>query len=481
MTLERIEITPFAVIAGDILQQRRTGYLTIIKPPLRRVLYWSQGELVLSTSSAPEDSLATFLVRRGVASAIDAAMMSAEDQTDAVARFHESGVLDLSTRQTLLREWLSSQFVPLFSLDEGTSAFTEDAPISPDKRVFMQSSAALLLEGVRSITNGLILRRSLGDLQRDIAPSRDSRFPIETLPLTEPERRVAESLKERQSIEAFLKQFSHDSVTAGKVVIALMALGTFTTVFKSEPAPTEMMNADDMQRDLALLAAIGSSDQRSLRAVAMSRQLASMDNYQVLELARGATRADIIAAGDEMKRRYDPGTYPPIVRESLQTIIRRVDEAVSVLKDFYRRQTYDTMLQQRSARGASDELQKRAAQASIAEQNFAKARGLATDGDYYGAIVLLKQAVNFEPTHAQAWLLLGQCQERNPKWTREAIESYQHALSVDPQNVDALIALGDLYKAQGMVSRALSCYEDVLKVAPDNAEASSRRSELKRR
>ena len=38
VSLERIEITPFAVIVGEILQNRGTGYLTIIKPPIRKVL-----------------------------------------------------------------------------------------------------------------------------------------------------------------------------------------------------------------------------------------------------------------------------------------------------------------------------------------------------------------------------------------------------------------------------------------------------------
>ena len=52
MSLERIEITPFAVMVGDVLQQRRTGHLTIVRAPLRKVLYWSQGELVLITSAA---------------------------------------------------------------------------------------------------------------------------------------------------------------------------------------------------------------------------------------------------------------------------------------------------------------------------------------------------------------------------------------------------------------------------------------------
>ena len=111
LSLERIEITPFAVIVGDILQHRSTGDLTIIKPPLRKVLYFSLGELVLSTSSAPEDSLADFLVRRGVLAGDRAAQMMPEDPTSAVARFHESGLLELSWRQTLVREWLATQFV----------------------------------------------------------------------------------------------------------------------------------------------------------------------------------------------------------------------------------------------------------------------------------------------------------------------------------------------------------------------------------
>jgi len=72
VSLERIEITPFAVIVGELLQERRTGNLTVIRAPLRKVLYWSQGELVLITSSAPEDSLSDFLVRRGVLAALSA-------------------------------------------------------------------------------------------------------------------------------------------------------------------------------------------------------------------------------------------------------------------------------------------------------------------------------------------------------------------------------------------------------------------------
>ncbi|HKB79865.1 MAG TPA: tetratricopeptide repeat protein, partial [Thermoanaerobaculia bacterium] len=364
------------------------------------------------------------------------------------------------------------QFVPLFSLDEGTAAFSEDEPLVPEKRVFLLSPETLVLEGIRSITNGLVLRRSLGDLKREIAPARQSRLSIEATPLSESERRIAESLRERQTIEAFLKQFATESVTAAKVVIAMMALGLFAIVDQTSEEVPEI-NTADMQRDLELLAAIGSSDQRSLRAVALSRQLTSMDHYQVLDVPRAASRAQIITASEEHKKRYDPATYPPIVRESIQTINRRIDEATLTLRDPVRRQAYDKLMHQQGGRG-QPEMQKRLTQRVIAEQNFEKAKELSITGDYYGAIVLLRQAVEFAPDHAPAWYLLGQCQERNPKWRRDAAESYQRALSIDPNDVDSLISLGDLYRAEGMASRAQACYEDVLKIQADNQQARSR-------
>lgn len=481
MSLDRIEITPFAVIAGDILQNRLTGYLTIIRPPIRKVLYWSQGELVLITSAAPEDSLGDFLVRRGAIPADRAFQMLTEDPTDVVAKFHEAGLLDLSQRQTLLREWTAAQFLPLFSLDEGTSAFTDDEALEPEKRVFLQSTAALVIEGVRSITNGLVLRRSLGDLKREIRLAREGRFDLETIPLTDVERRIVHALQHPETIEAFLKHFSTESVTAARVAISMTALGVFEFVDYSNQEQTAVGSFDDMQRDLELLAAIGSNDQRSLRAVGLSRQLASLDHYALLGVPRAAPRQLIISAADDLKKQYDPSTYPPIVRDAVQAIHRRIDEALSLLKDQAKRTAYDKALSQPGRGGAESSLQQRITQRSIAEQNFAKARHLASENDFYGAIVLLKQAVQFAPDNAQAWYLLGSCQERNPKWRRDAAESFQKALSIDPENTDILISLGDLYKAEGMISRAQTCYEDVLRVIPDHAEARSRLANLKKK
>lgn len=479
MSLERIEITPFAAIAGEILQLRKSGYLTILRPASRKVLYWAHGELVMAASSVAEESLAEFLVRRGAVPADRAAALLAAPPDDVVAQVHESGLMDLSTRQTLLREWLSAMFLPLFSLDEGTAAFTDDDALPPEKRVFLQSTAALLIEGIRSITNGLVLRRSLGDFKRTIHLDPGSRYSIESLPLNEEERTIASSLTEPMSIEALLKKFPHQSLPAARVIIGMLALGVYAE--PRERAQASPADFADMQRDMELLAAIGSNDPRSLRAIGFSRQLAGLDHYQLLNVPRAATRTQVLASAEDLRRQYDIATYPPVLRESLVKINRRIEEAVDALTDPARRATYDRLLQSRSGGdGGGANIQQRLTQQSIGRQNFAKAKELTTQGDYYGAIVLLKQAVNFIPDHAEAWALLGACQERNPKWRREAAESFQRSLSIDPNNVEAMISLGDLYKSEGMISRAQTCYEDVLKISSENQQAKSRLQALKK-
>ena len=114
--------------------------------------------------------------------------------------FHESGLLDLSSRQTLLREWMTAQFVPLFSLDEGTAAFTDDHAIEPEKRVFLQSTAAARARRhPRASPMDCVLRRSLGDLKREIEPERDAAALARHAAADRAERKIADALHEPQT------------------------------------------------------------------------------------------------------------------------------------------------------------------------------------------------------------------------------------------------------------------------------------------
>lgn len=479
VNLERLEIHPFALLAGEVVQEKRTGTLNVMSSSVRRTLYWSGGELVLAQSNAPDEQLGSYLARQGAVSAEAAHQIDSVNDLRSVGRLHELGVLDSATRAPLLRDWLRAVTEPLFSLAEGTAVFQDEPAVPPEERVFVPSTVSFLLDGIRRISNGLTIRAALGDMKRSIVLAHNPAVAVDELPLNDVESRVVEAIREPAPIESLLKSFSTESAAAARAVIGLLAFGTAKIHDPSDARPTSAADAET-QRDLMLLASLASGDEQSLNIIRYARQVDSLDYYELLDLPRAATRAQIMTRADELRQRYNPAAYVPAVREYVTRIADRIEAAAAVLKDPLRRPEYDRVLATGGRQKATSQaIQQRLARKDIAEQNYRKAQDLTIMSDYYGAIVLLRQAVEFAPEHAEAWHLLGSCQERNPKWRREAAESYHRALTLDPNSTEVLISLGDLYRNQGLVSRAQACYDDVLKIEPENPEAKSRLKALR--
>lgn len=477
MSLDRLEIRPPAEIIGEIVAGRGTGALTFVTHYERTVLYWSLGDLILAHSSQPDNTLGAFLTRKNLIASNQAAAFVTPDPTDVAECIFATPLIDDSLKQSLLREWTASIFLPVLSLDEGTVAFEEGDAIPPEKRVFIPSTAGLVLEGIRSITNGLVLKRSLGDATRTIRRARESRFTITNIPLTKDEIRIARGLEEPIPIGELLKKFPGESALAARTIIAMMTLGAFEVHTEDAIVATE--DIDQSERDLELMAAIGPSDHRSLRAVGFARQMNQVDYYHMFGVARGATRNEIEKHYESLKKEFDPMKYPPVVRPTTQDIQSRLDEAHRVLTSRGLRNDYDRLLAEGHG-GNHEAIHRMLVKRSIAEENFTRASEHASLGNYYDAIVLLRQTVRYVPDHADAWYLLGTCQRQNPKWAREAMESMQRAIAANPNFVDAILTLGDLYRAGGLTARARACYEDVLAIEPGHGEAATRLKTLKK-
>ena len=469
MTLERLEIKTFPNIIRDILQERRSGVLTVVAGGSRRLIHWAYGDLVLVESDQPDERLRTFLQKKGLITAENAKELEQVGSRNAVLHFTEVDMVPSSVRHSVLREWISSVVTGLFSLDAGTSVFDDGDPLAPEQRIFL-STPALVLEGIRSIQSGLVLRNSLGDLKRKIEPVVDPPFEIETLPLTAEERGVVRSLEGPMVLQEVLKNAPSSSVVSSRTAIAMFTFGLWRDVVHR--AVTEG-GFDSTERDMQILAAI-SGDQKALRAVALSRQMENMDHYAFLDVPRAATRTQIVMKIEQMQQQFVPSAYPPAAKDAVAAIRKRLEEAGNLLGDADKRHAYDELLESRVAGASNRSLEQQAARKSLARQNFRKAEELFLKGDYHTATVLLQQAVKFEQNNAAVWHLLGMNQKNNPNWRRAAADSFHRALSIDPNRIDTMIALGDLYLEQGMLTRSRNFYEDVLKINPDHELAKSR-------
>ena len=73
--------------------------------------------------------------------------------------------------------------------------------------------------------------------------------------------------------------------------------------------------------------------------------------------------------------------------------------------------------------------------------------------------------------NAGEWLATALEYEADAHTRDEAIEAYDHALSIDPQNLDALLNCGTLCYEEGNLKKAAEYFGRALRVDPDNALA----------
>jgi tetratricopeptide (TPR) repeat protein len=477
LSLESLEITPLCTVIAPIISERDSGRLTVVVRDRRTDLWWVQGDLVLASTSAPALSIGAFLEKGGHIAPGAGAALREIDGPDLALRFFDASVVGSDRAGPLLREWIEGVVLPLFSLEEGNCAWIPGDALEPERRVFIPSTAALVLEGIRGISSGLALKRSIGDLTRRIEFAREPRFTLDVIPVNDDERRLAETLSEAATIGDFVKRAGREAVLAVRVAVEMLSLG----IYEIERADQKHEDKEEIERsarDLAIMSSLGTSDERSLRAFAFARHAERSDYYKLLDLPKGTTRSNIVANYERLRKLFDPSSYPVVLRPILNETIQTLDRAHDVLTSTAKRGEYDRLMSQ--GRGSDMRaVHKMIVRRSIAEANFTKARELVTEGEYHGAMMLLRQSVTYVPDYAEAWFLLSTCQQKNPNWKREAMESLQRAISANPNFTEAILTLGDLYRSAGLTARARACYEDVIAIEPENGEAKLRLKSLK--
>ncbi len=95
---------------------------------------------------------------------------------------------------------------------------------------------------------------------------------------------------------------------------------------------------------------------------------------------------------------------------------------------------------------------------SEAEYLIRQAREKAMGGDHATAINYLKQAIASNPRYAEAYTLLGDCQDCIGK-NEDAIASYNQALAIDPCHADAWFNKGMSLKKIGQSKEGSQCIE----------------------
>jgi len=93
-----------------------------------------------------------------------------------------------------------------------------------------------------------------------------------------------------------------------------------------------------------------------------------------------------------------------------------------------------------------------------AEYLVRQAQEKAMSGDHSSAINYLKKAIDRCPRYADAYTLLGNCQDCLDKH-EDAISSYDKALQIDPGDAETWFNKGMSLKKIGQINEAAQCFE----------------------
>ena len=100
---------------------------------------------------------------------------------------------------------------------------------------------------------------------------------------------------------------------------------------------------------------------------------------------------------------------------------------------------------------------------------FLQGYAFARQGQHAAAIESYERAIRISPEDEGSWLALGQSQSELGQ-TESAIQTYRQALRYRPESAQAYLALADLYQRQGRPDLAIPNYRECVRYDPNSAQ-----------
>ena len=232
------------------------------------------------------------------------------------------------------------------------------------------------------------------------------------------------------------------------------------------------------------------------------------DYYQLLGISRTAPDREIKRAYHDLARKLHPDKAPdPEEAKRLEDEFAAITKAYNTLKDLEKRREYDSKLAKEDdaaqaavvagtpasaaapseapsvataaasaskKSGAPMDRRMEAGRATMAERSFVKGNQLSNMGDHTRAIEFLETAIKNNPEEPRYLSALAAALMKARKGFTRAEEVAVRACELDPYNIDYKLILGNVYEKAGVISKAKTTYENVLKWDAENVEAANR-------
>jgi curved DNA-binding protein CbpA len=193
------------------------------------------------------------------------------------------------------------------------------------------------------------------------------------------------------------------------------------------------------------------------RIATLLREMGEATHYQFLGIEPTASALEVHEGFERTARLVHPDNALRLGLDgregALDVLFERATEAYLTLSGPDRRKQYDRELGPRlwTNRKPAPTVSK----AEEAARLYERARALAASEQVYSAIELLRQAVRTAPK-AEALVLLGTLEARNPHWLRAAEQHLEQALSLSPRTAGVAEALKEVREKRARLAAGQS-------------------------
>jgi tetratricopeptide (TPR) repeat protein len=535
-------------VLRELYVGRKTGVLSFSRNDERRNLHVRGGHIVNADTSVREDRMGEVMVREGLLSPADlkrARGFALRDKRRLGEVLIDLGLLDARGLEEALEMHVHAVLAAVFSWSDGTYEFREEPEIAGELGdvALRASTGDLILEATRSVKDPDVVRYNLGDVDRVLGLSSDpllrfqrialtptdgyllsridghlsAREVMQLIPLpTEEAQRslfgllstgvveYLEDLPRRQAAEPVLGRGGRKPAAAATpLVTAPASAGSEATPEDAQPAAPSSPAAPPLPPAVAPSAPMGadpvppppppppepsSMDIRRSEILEAYEGLRTRTHYQVLEIERDASEAQVKEAYFRMAKRFHPDVHHDLalhdLRDKLEAVFIRLGEAYEVLRNARLRASYERQLGPAQAGGALANVapagDDRASMVRSAEESILRAGRSVAEEKYWEAIQLLEASITRVDGRIKqvGRILLARAYSKNPNWVKPAEQLLQQVIHEDPHNVDAYFQLAGIYRAGGLRSRAATMLRRALELEPDHQEARSQLAAL---
>ncbi len=478
-------------VLRELYVGHKTGLLHLVRGPApslreapsgievdRRALRFRRGHIIQAQSNRPEEQLGATLVRMGrlgEAELEEVSTVVRQKRKRLGEVLQERGLIDQDRLEEALglQVWELLRGVLAWTL--GSYSFEEQDPERPvaGLTTLRLSTGELILKAARSVDDPALVRRALGNMERILVLSADPLLRFQRLSLTPADAYVVSRVDGTITARQVLALAPMPAEDAEASLFGLLCTGVIE--FSGSPeGPRRAFLPGDSTPNVAIPEPPGGPQPHELlrrQILEAYAGLTTKNHFEVLGVPTTVSRDDLECAYQREARRFHPDAHhdPALadLQEKLVAIFVRLGEAYAALAEPRKRDRYERGL---AGNRAADQ-----PAAALPDASLWVRRGeqLIEEESYWEAAQVLEEVLPRVEGKARlrTQLLLAKAYLKNPRWIRDAEELLKSVAAGDPDNVEAYLLLGGIYKSAALRTRAAAMFRRALDVWPGHASA----------